>query len=171
MPAKIPITRRRAAAAGLGITAAASGVAEALTASFADLVQFGAVTRDWYGGYRDRTAAMSAPVGTLAIKSPPAAPAPTPDPQARTGSYANDYYGPYYGPAEIRLKDGTLAMTIGPRGTAFALRHWDGNVSTYTPSGENAPDGSIAALTFSTNPASFSNDLYNESGMNRFVRR
>jgi hypothetical protein len=53
----------------------------------------------------------------------------------------------------------------------FPLTHWDGDVFTYTPEGENAPDGSGAALTFTRNPASFSIDIYAESRVNKFVRR
>jgi hypothetical protein len=147
--------------------AAPSGAAEALTASFADLVQFGSVTRDWYAGYRDRTAAISAPVGSLAGKSPPANLAPPESLESYAGIYENNYYGP----AEIQLNDAALTMKIGPHGVEVPLRHWSGDVFTYTPSGENAPDGSRAALTFSKNPATFTNDFYAESEMNNFVRR
>jgi CubicO group peptidase (beta-lactamase class C family) len=146
--------------------AAPSGAAEALTAAFADLVQYGAISRDWYAGYHQRTAPVSAPVGTLAGKSPPASPAPPAKLQAYAGTYQNDYFGP----AEIQAQPAGLALKLGPRGMVFPLTHWDGDIFTYTPQGENAPDGSRAALTFTRNPASFSIDIYAESRVNKFVR-
>jgi hypothetical protein len=61
-------------------------------------------------------------------------------------------------------------MKIGPSGTEFPLQHWNGDIFTYIPTGENAPDGSRAALTFSENAAAFTIDLYAGSGMNKFVK-
>ena len=155
---------------GLGIialtNAAPSGAAEALTASFADLVQFGTITRDWYTGYHARTAGVSAPVGKLVGKSVPADRVIPSNLQIYTGIFENTYYGA----AEILLHSARLTLKIGPQGKLYPLRHWDGSVFVYTPTGENAPEGSIAALTF-TSPASFSNDFYTESGMSQFVRR
>lgn len=156
---------------GLGIialtNAAPCGAAEALTASFADLVQFGAITRDWYSGYGERMAGLLAPVGELAGKTPPANPALPANLPTYTGIYENSYFGS----AEILLDNAGLVMKVGPRGTGFPLRHWSGGIFTYVPNGENAPDGSRAALTFTKNPAAFTNDLYTESNMNSFVRR
>jgi CubicO group peptidase (beta-lactamase class C family) len=102
---------------GLGVialtNAAPCGAAEALTASFADLVQFGSISRDWYAGYSGLLAGLMAPVGELAGKSPPANPAPAAALQSYAGVYDNDYYGP----AEIILRDAALAMKLGPRGS------------------------------------------------------
>jgi CubicO group peptidase (beta-lactamase class C family) len=147
--------------------AAPTGAAETLTAAFSDLVQFGAVTRDWYAAYHQLITPMLAPVGELAGKSPPANPAPPANLQSYTGTYQNDYFGP----AEIHLQNAALVMKIGPRGRLLPLQHWDGNIFTYTPSGESAPDGSRAALTFTQNPAAFTDDFYAESGVNKFVRK
>jgi CubicO group peptidase (beta-lactamase class C family) len=145
--------------------ASPTGAAEALTAAFADLAQYGAVSRDWYAGYHQRIAPLNDPVGTLAGASPPANPAPPANLQAYTGTYQNDYFGP----AEIEPYAAGLLLKLGPRGV-FPLTHWDGNIFTYIPAGENAPDGSRAALTFARNPASFTIDIYAESRANKFVR-
>jgi CubicO group peptidase (beta-lactamase class C family) len=147
--------------------AAPSGAAEAFTASFADLVQFGAITRDWYTGYNHLTAPISAPVGELAGKSQPSNPAPSANLHELTGTYGNDYFGP----AEIDAQSAGLLLKIGPRGKAFPLTHWNGNIFTYIPEGENAPDGSRAALTFTQNPAAFTIDIYAECGANKFIRQ
>jgi CubicO group peptidase (beta-lactamase class C family) len=146
--------------------AAPTGAAEALTASFNDLVQYGAITRDWYAGYNHLTAPISAPVGDLAGKALPTNPAPP----ASLASYAGVYQNDYYGPAEIQLLNAELVMKIGPHGMVFPLTHWDGETFVYTPTGENGPDGSRAAITFSKNPAAFTNDLYAESGVSKFVK-
>jgi len=146
---------------------APTGAAEALTTCFADLVQFGAITRDWYAGYHHLMEPIIAPVGELAGKPPPANPAAPANLQSYAGTYQNDYYGP----AEIQLQNAALILKLGPQGKRFPLTHWDGNVFTYTPTGENAPDGSRAALTFTQDPLAFTNDLYAESGANRFIRQ
>jgi CubicO group peptidase (beta-lactamase class C family) len=155
---------------GLGVitltNAASTGAAEALNAAFADLVQFGTITRDWYAGYHNRITPMLAPAGTLAGRSPPANPVPSANLRSYTGTYQNDYYGP----AEIQRRGSGLVMKIGPSGTEFPLQHWNGDIFTYIPTGENAPDGSRAALTFSENAAAFTIDLYAGSGMNKFVK-
>ena len=39
-------------------------------------------------------------------------------------------------------------LTLGPDNQQFPLTHWDGQVFTMVPTGENAPDGSISAVTF-----------------------
>ena len=146
--------------------ASPSGAAEALTASFADLVQYGTISRDWYTGYHRLTAPIRAPVGALAGSPPPA----NPTPPANLHAYAGTYHNDYFGPAEIHPQAAGLLFKIGPHGMVFPLTHWDGNIFTYTPKGENAPDGSRAALTFTQNPASFTIDIYAESRANKFIR-
>jgi CubicO group peptidase (beta-lactamase class C family) len=160
---------------GLGIVvlsnAAPSGAVEALSASFADLVQFGAVTRDWLQGYGQRMAGLTAPVGALVGKSPPADPAPSGDWQDYVGVYGNDYFGP----AEILRRGDGLVLRIGPLGRQYPLRHWDGAVFVYTPEGENAPDGSVSAVTFaSAAPGPISAlaiEFYAASGRAEFTRQ
>src|SRR5258708_33956059 len=54
-----------------------SGVPEALTAQFADLVQFGEVREYWYKLYSDIFKQMEQPTGSLVGQKPPANPAPS----------------------------------------------------------------------------------------------
>jgi CubicO group peptidase (beta-lactamase class C family) len=147
------------------------GAVEALTASFADLVQFGTVTRDWLAAYGRLMVGLSAPVGSLAGKPPPQEAAPPANLQNYAGVYGNDYYGP----AEILRRGDDLALRIGPKKSQYPLRHWDGSVFVYTPEGENAPDGSVSAITFkmgsSGHASAFTNDFYASSGRSEFVRR
>ena len=88
-----------------------SGVPEALTAEFADLVQFGEVREDWYQLYNSRPVKMEQPVapwsGSSDRRIPPAAPL-----SSYVGTYANDYWGP----ARISEQDGKL-LALGPRDT------------------------------------------------------
>ncbi|MDX1870835.1 serine hydrolase [Mycolicibacterium sp. 120266] len=121
-----------------------SGVAEALTAEFADLVQFGDVREDWYGLYHQALTGLSDPVGSLVGKQPPAHPAPAQPLSRYVGSYRNDYWGP----AVVAERDGRLTLTLGPRGDSVDLRHWDGNTFTFAMITENSPPGSISKATF-----------------------
>ena len=114
--------------AGVGIVvltnAAPAGSAEALGASFMDLVQFGMVTRDWFAAYKAVMAGLTAPAGNLAGKSPP----PNPAPAANLSSYVGIYASPYYGTAEILFTKDRLELRIGPLGTLYGLTHWDDNI-------------------------------------------
>ena len=41
-----------------------------------------------------------------------------------------------------------LVLKLGPKDLEYPLTHWDGNAFTFTPSSENASDGSISLATF-----------------------
>ena len=133
---------------GLGIVvltnAAPNGTAEALTATFADLAEFGSEQQDWLAIYSGALAPLGAPVGSLVGERAPANPAPAAAPAAYVGTYQNDYYGP----VTVSEAGGGLVLTIGPKSMPFPLTHWDGQVFTMVPTGENAPDGSISAVSF-----------------------
>jgi len=120
-----------------------SGVPEALTAEFADLVQFGEVREDWFKLYQGLMAPMEAPVGSLVGQSPPTNPVPAAPLSSYVGTYNNDYWGP----ARVTEKDGALQLALGQKLTV-PLTHWDGNVFTYTWVSENSPPGSISKATF-----------------------
>jgi len=121
-----------------------SGVPEALTAEFADLVQFGSVREDWYKLYTGAMLPMGDPVGSLVGAKRPANPAPAQPLSSYVGTYRNDYWGP----AVIAEKNGRLALTLGPRGDTVELTHWDGNTFTFSFISENSPPGSISKATF-----------------------
>ena len=160
---------------GLGIVvlsnAAPIGAVEAMGMEFADLVQFGAVTRDWLSAYGQMMAPLSAPSGSLVGKAPPEHPTPALPLTAYAGTYHNDYFGD----AVVARGGDALALTLGPANTAYPLRHWEGNVFTYKPSGESANGGSISQVTFTINAAgqaaSLAIEYYDASGWSRFARR
>lgn len=120
-----------------------AGVPEALTAQFADLVQFGEVREDWFHLYSTAFAGMEKPLGALVGKQPPANPAP-PGPLA---SYVGDYANDYWGPARITERDGRLRLALGPE-FDVALDHWDGDTFTFSFVTENAPPGTISQARF-----------------------
>jgi CubicO group peptidase (beta-lactamase class C family) len=145
--------------------AAPIGVPEALTAQFADLVQFGEVRQDWARLYQDAFAGMSAPKGSLVGQERPADPAPPRPLTDYVGTYANRYYG------AAHIADhggGELVLTLGPAGQTYPLAHWDGDVFTFPLSGENAPDGTISKATFAGNVVLL--EYFDSEGQGTFTR-
>jgi CubicO group peptidase (beta-lactamase class C family) len=141
-----------------------SGVPEALTAEFADLVQFGQVREDWFELYKKLIAPMEKPVGSLVGQQPPANPAPAAALASYVGVYANDYFGP----ATISEKDGKLSLALGARGDTAPLTHWDGDVFTFSMITENSPPGSISKATFAGNNLTL--EYYDGDKMGTFTR-
>ncbi|MDT5328315.1 MAG: hypothetical protein QOF25_5467 [Mycobacterium sp.] len=140
-----------------------SGVPEALTAEFADLVQFGDVREDWFTLYNDAFKKMEAPVGSLVGKQPPANPAPAAPLASFVGSYANDFWGP----ARVSEEDGELTLALGPKFTV-PLKHWDGNVFTFSFVTENAPPGTVSKATFDGDKLTL--EYYDQDGMGSFTK-
>lgn len=136
--------------------AAPVGAAEAVNASFEELVEFGRITRDWYSGYSAMMAGYYVPQGSLAGKAPPAQPAAPLGSNAYTGTYANDYYGN----AVVEAGGSGLQLRMGPAGaTTYLLRHWDGNTFVFDLSGENAEPGSVSRIDFRPGPTGVSESL------------
>ncbi len=124
------------------------GAPEALNAMFMDLVQYGQSERDWYTAFNalfEQT--VMAPEGRLAGKTPPA----NPTPSAPWADYVGTYGNAYFGELNIVAHEGLLHLQVGPKGMRWPLQHWDGNIYVYTPTGENAPEGSRSAVTFERN--------------------
>jgi CubicO group peptidase (beta-lactamase class C family) len=148
----------------------AAGAAEALGMEFADLVQYGKVTRDWFAAYAALFVPMNTPFGSRVGKPAPANPAPALDLTAYAGTYANDYYGDA---VIVRQRDG-LTMKIGPAPTEFAFTHLDGNVFTFTPHSENASEGSISTATFAADSSGkvtrLTIELLDQNGIGTFKR-
>lgn len=147
------------------------GAAEAVGASFMDLVQFGTVTRDWLAAYGAAMAQLTAPAGDLVGKSPPAKPAPT----ASSSSYVGRYGNPYFGEAGIVDANGHLELKIGHLSQPYVLTHWDGDVFSVSPSSENQTDGSLSSVTFKrtgNEPAGeLTIEYLNGNGFGQFTRR
>ena len=135
--------------AGVGIVTltngAPVGAAEAVNQEFLDLVQLGQSTRDWYAALSARFADFSAPVGDFAGTTPSADAAPVKRLDRYTGSYRNGYFG-----KAVVTRDGRdLVVALGPKGGyRVTLRHWDGDTFAFTPTGENAPYGSLSSARF-----------------------
>jgi CubicO group peptidase (beta-lactamase class C family) len=140
-----------------------SGVAEALTAKFADLVQFGEIREDWYTLYQRLLAPMENPEGSLVGKQPPADPAPAAPLSSYVGTYNNDYWGP----AKITEKYGKLQLALGAK-LNVPLSHWDGGAFTYTWVAENSPPGSVGKATFDGDKLTL--EYYDDFGKGTFTR-
>lgn len=133
---------------GLGVVvltnAAPIGVPEAVCAGFLDLVRKGKVERDWLAVYRPFFVAMAKPAyGTAAdyLKAPAKR-----TPALAAAAYIGRYHNDFYGDVEVVAKGPGLAMRFGPRRAEYELRHFDRDVYTYQPVGENA--GGVSAVVF-----------------------
>lgn len=151
--------------------AAPIGAAEALSQEFADLAEFGSIQHDWRPLYAAAFAPGSAPAGSLAGQTPPANPAPASPNSTYVGTYQNDYVGP----ATVSESGNGLVLTLGPDNQQFPLTHWDGQVFTMVPTGENAPDGSISAVTFEVGAdagaaSTMTIEFYDKEGQGTFRR-
>ena len=140
-----------------------SGVPEALTAQFADLVQFGEVREDWYRLYQQLLAPGEQPVGSLVGRQPPA----NPSPPAQLSSYVGTYNNDYWGPARVSEKDGNLHLDLGTK-LSVPLMNWDANVFTYEWVSENSPPGSVGKATFEGNKLTL--EYYDDNGKGTFTR-
>jgi CubicO group peptidase (beta-lactamase class C family) len=112
------------------------GVPEAINKSFLDLVLSGKVEQDWIKLYGQAFAALDTPpYGTkVDYTKAPAHPSPARSSDAYVGTYHNDFFGE----SGIIAQGGGLVLALGPKQEQFTLRHFDGNVFTYQPVGENA---------------------------------
>lgn len=147
--------------------AAPVGAAEAVTAGFTDLALTGEVSRDWVELLGPIFADMSAPLGDLAGAAPPAAPAPPRD----LADYAGDYQSPLYGTFTVTVEGGALRGALGPeRAYTFDLDPWDGDTFAFTPTGENAPDGSRSSAVFDLDAGTVVMDFFNRDGLGTWRR-
>ena len=144
--------------------AAPSGIPETLTAQFTDLVEFGEIRQNWLEVYRDAFAEIDRPLGELAGKPAPADPAPARPLPAYVGRYANDYFGP----ATVTADADRLTLTLGARPQTFELAHRDGDVFTFDIGSENAPPGSVSAVTFGADTMKL--EFFDADGMGTFTR-
>jgi len=146
------------------------GAAEAITATFGDLVQLGHPTRDWLAAFEARFAPLFDPMGHLAGATPPADPAPAGD----LGAYAGTYDNPFFGPIQVAVQGDGLILTAGPELRSYPLAHWSGASFTMTPGGENAPAGTVSEVRF-TGPAAkrtaVTVEFWDENGLGSFTRR
>ncbi len=140
-----------------------SGVPEALTAQFADLVQFGEVREDWYGLYSDAFKEMEKPVGSLVGEQLPT----NPTPPAPLVSYVGQYANGFWGPARVTERDGGLQLALGSK-LEVPLKHWDGDSFTFSFVTENAPPGTISKAAFDGDWLTL--EYYDQAGKGTFTR-
>jgi len=160
---------------GLGVVAltngAPVGAAEAIVSEFLDLVQYGESTRDWVEAYGAALAHYREPAGDLVDATPPTSPAP---PTAPLESYAGTWSNEYFGPAEVVVDGDSLVVRLGPDGGyEVPLEPWDGDVFAFTPSGENAPEGSRSSVTFALGSAGASTmtvQFFDGNGLGTWTR-
>jgi CubicO group peptidase (beta-lactamase class C family) len=132
----------------IGIVALANthpiGVPEAVCRTFLDLLLTGKVERDWLTLFGQVLAKAMAPeYGTSVDYSKP----PNPQlPALAAAAYVGGYHNDLYGATEIVGTDTGLVLKLGPKQASFALRHFERDVFTYQPVGENAYGPS--AVTF-----------------------
>lgn len=154
-------------AAGLGIVVLtngqANGIAEAISAQFRDLAQYGHARQDWLSLFRARFQGMTAPVGETAGKQPPSSATPAQPLAAYAGTYANDYYGP----ATVSVQCDGLELRLGPSGR-WLLTHWDGDRFVFELDGENGPAGSRSLATFDGNTLRL--EFFDQHGLGTFRR-
>src|SRR5690606_6978714 len=118
------------------------GVGEALNAAFVDLATTGKVERDWVTLRARQMQAALYPPPVHCYTKPPARPAPA----RPTASLLGRYHSDYFGWLEVVERGGGLAMQLGPRRDLHPLRHRDGDLFVYMPTGENALN--LSGVTF-----------------------
>ncbi len=142
-----------------------SGVPEALTAQFADLVQFGEVREPLVRAVQLQAAADERPGGLAG--------------RCATGRRSQS------GTTTVELRRHLPQRVLGTRrgvrtrrqagarrsvrGDTFELTHRDGNVFTFTPVTENAPPGTISAATF--DGAKLTLEYYDDEGVHQVISR
>jgi CubicO group peptidase (beta-lactamase class C family) len=145
------------------------GAVESVGLAFADLVELGEVTRDWFATLAPLFVPLAAPEGHLAGVEPPPGAAPAHPIATYAGTYAN----PYFGPIEIAEEDGALVLKAGPGAWRAALAPWSGDSFTFDPGGENAPEGTRSEVRFRVDGAtarSVTVEFWDENGLGTFTR-
>jgi CubicO group peptidase (beta-lactamase class C family) len=135
--------------------AAPIGVPEALCRSLLDLVLIGKVERDWFALFAQAMAGVMAPDYGTAVDyaKPPQSPKPALAAAAYVGSYHSELFGPAQvveantGLSGVGLAGAGLALKLGPKLASYTMHHFDRDVFTYQPIGENAYGPSAVTFT------------------------
>lgn len=156
---------------GVGIVSltngAPVGAPEALNAQFLELVETGESTADWVQRFGDAFAPFTAPAGDLAGQEPPSGAAAAADLADYAGQYQNDLYGTL----NVTVEGEVLRGALGPDGGyQFDLEPWDGDTFAFTPTGENAPDGSRSSAVFDPAEGTVVLDFFNREGLGTWTR-
>lgn len=163
-------------AQGLGIVVLTNahpiGLPESIALSFLDLARFGEVRRDYFELVNN--------VFVTEIDKPnygrsdnyskaPANPSPALPVSAYVGTYSNDYFGD----VEIVARNGKLVLLSGQKQQSFKLQHYDRDLFTYQPAGENAFGKSAVTFIIGTDgkSAKVTIENLNIDGQGTFKRR
>jgi CubicO group peptidase (beta-lactamase class C family) len=140
------------------------GVPESLGEQFFDLVEHGAIQRDWLGVIGPVLTALDAPEGKLVGAARPAAPKPPQPLSAYAGTYRNDYHGPL----RVVMSGDALQLVLGPAPLQLPLEHWDGDVFTFKLVNESAPPRTVSMASFAGDRVTL--EFYDSDGLGTFVR-
>ncbi|OEO29221.1 hypothetical protein VW23_026575, partial [Devosia insulae DS-56] len=121
-----------------------TGVAEALSMQFNDIVLTGKPQADWWQIYSSAMAGAFAPQGRYAGARPTEGRAAKP-----LADYAGTYESPYLGVAEVSIVGDGLQLTLGAAGQqSYPLTHRDADSFSFIPLNDAAPPGSVSAADF-----------------------
>jgi CubicO group peptidase (beta-lactamase class C family) len=146
------------------------GVPEAICRTYFDLVLTGKVERDWLALFGEVFAKAMAPeYGTSVdyLKLPNAQ-----SPALPAAAYVGGYRSDLYGPIKIVETNAGLVLNLGPKQDSFALHHFERDVFTYQPIGENAYGPSAVTFTIGADQKAMSLTIENldTNGQGTFSR-
>lgn len=124
------------------------GVPEAICRSFLDIMMDGKVERDWLALFRPILVKTMAPDYGTAIDY--STPLPNRSPSLGSAAYIGGYHNDLFDTVQVVGTDAELVLRLGPKQDRFALRHFERDVFTFQPVGENAFGAS--AVTFMVGP-------------------
>lgn len=139
--------------AGFGVLALANGspigVPEAFCLSVMEIARTGELTTDWMTVIAPAFVDMDKPTyGTgIDYAEPPADAAPPRALSAYAGTFTNDFYGDVV----IAEAGAGLELRIGPEPQVFPMTHYDADVWSYQPAGENAYGRTGVVFTIGAN--------------------
>lgn len=143
------------------------GVAETIGMTFLDTADLGAPSADWWSIYSNAFANIRQEVGALTSATPPTNPKPAQALSDYQGTYANDYFGN----AVIREQDGSLALSMGPKGQhQWQLKHWDADTFTFTVGLPEITDNSVSSVVFNRKDRTMTIEFYDNNGLGTFTR-
>lgn len=118
------------------------GLPEALCLTFHDIYRHGQPAMDYLALLEPFMEAMLEPPYGADVTETPASPEPPRD----LAMYAGAFWSDVYGALEMTVSANELVMTLGPAQIDFQLMHFNRDVFTYEPIGENS--GRASAVTF-----------------------
>ena len=124
------------------------GAAEGIASTFTDIALYGKATQDWLALFKQVFADPSTLGESVGADytSMPAAPTPALANTAYLGKYTNKFFGDI----QIIERGAGLAIIEGPQKLTLPLDHYDRDIFTYKPEGENA--AGAAGVTFTIGP-------------------